>query len=51
MILFETTKSQFVIKGEIKINTGCKRFDFLLCNKKECVDYQTIIFLSILIFV
>lgn len=51
MILFETTKSQFVIKGEIKIKTGCKRFDFLSRSEREGVDYQTITFFAILIFV
>ena len=51
MILFETTKSKYVIKGEIKIKTDCKSFDFLLCNEKKRVDYQAIAYLIILIFV
>lgn len=51
MILFETTKSKYMIKGEIKIKTDCKSFDFLSCNEKKCVDYQPIVYLSILIFV
>ena len=51
MILFETTKSKYMIKDYIKIKTDCKSFDFLLRIEKEYVDYQVIIFLSILIFV
>jgi len=51
MILFETTKSKYVIKGEIKMKRGCKSFDFLLCNEKKRVDYQLIAYLIILIFV
>ena len=51
MILFETTKSKYVIKGEIKIKTDCKSFDFLSHNEKKCIDYQPIAYLIILIFV
>ena len=51
MIFFETTKSKYVIKGEIKMKRGCKSFDFLLCNEKKRVDYQPIAYLIILIFV
>lgn len=50
MILFETTKSKYVIKGEIKIKTDCKSFDFLSHNEKKCVDYQSITNFTILIF-
>ena len=50
MILFETTKSKYVIKGEIKMKRGCKSFDFLLCNEKKRIDYQPITHFTILIF-
>ena len=51
MILFETTKSKYVIKGEIKMKSGCKSFDFPSRNEKKCIDYQPIAYLTILIFV
>ncbi len=51
MILFETTKSKYVIKGEIKMKTGCKSFDYILYAKKKRVDYQLIALLTILIFI
>ncbi len=50
MILFETTKSKYVIKGEIKTKTDCKSFDFLSHNEKKCIDYQPITHFTILIF-
>lgn len=51
MILFETTKSKYVIKGEIKVKTGCKSFDYLLSVKKKRADYQPIALFAVLIFV
>ena len=51
MILFETTKSKYMIKGEIKMKRGCKSFDFPLYNEKKRVDYQPIAYLIFLIFV
>ena len=50
MILFETTKSKYVIKGEIKMESGCKSFDFLSHNEKKYIDYQPITNFTILIF-
>lgn len=35
MILFETTKSWNVIKGEIKMKSGCKSFDFHHVTKRN----------------